>query len=210
MLTVILTILAFFSAILAILSAYQKRQLTHYIFKPFTIIFIIAIAVQSKHAVSPFYRQLIIAGLVLSLVGDIFLMLPQDRFIPGLVSFLLAHIFYIVAFARESAGAFSYGALIPFLLYGCLMLRLLWPHLGKLRLPVLIYMLVILAMGWAAAGRLLLTEQEGSRLAFLGATFFIASDSLLAVDKFKGRFPSAQLLILTTYFTAQWLIALST
>jgi uncharacterized membrane protein YhhN len=65
-------------------------------------------------------------------------------------------------------------------------------------------------MGWTAAGRRLLTEQEGGLLAFLGAILFIASDSLLAVDKFKGRFRSAQLLILTTYFTAQWLIALST
>ena len=210
MLVIILTILAFFSAVLTILAAYQKRQLTHYLFKPLTMIFIIVIALLSKNPVSPFYRQLIIAGLIFSLAGDIFLMLPQDRFIPGLVSFLFAHVFYIVAFARESGGALSFWTLIPFLIYGCLMLGLLSAHLGKMRLPVVVYMLVILLMGWTAAGRRLLTEQEGSLLAFLGAILFIASDSLLAVDKFKGRFRSAQLLILTTYFTAQWLIALST
>jgi uncharacterized membrane protein YhhN len=210
MLVAILTVLAFFSAILTILSAYQKRHLTHYLFKPLTLVFIILIALQAKHPTSPFYRQLIIAGLIFSLVGDIFLMLPQDRFIPGLVSFLCAHVFYIAAFMTESGRAISFWTLIPFLIYGCLMLRLLWPHLGKMRLPVVIYMLVILLMGWTAAGRRLLTEQEGSVLAFMGAILFIASDSLLAVDKFKGRFRSAHLLILTTYFTAQWLIALST
>lgn len=209
MLVAVLSILAFASAVLAILSAYQKRVLTHYLFKPLTVVLIILIALQSKHATSPFYRQAIIAGLIFSLAGDIFLMLP-DRFIPGLVSFLFAHVFYIAAFTYESGGALSFWTLIPFLLYGCLMLRVLWPHLGKLKLPVLIYMAAILAMGWTAAGRRLLTEQRGSLLAFLGAILFIASDSALALDKFRGRFRSAQLLILSTYFTAQWLIALST
>ena len=90
------------------------------------------------------------------------------------------------------------------------MLRVLWPHLGKMRVPVIVYMLAILLMGWVAASRWILTKQEGSLLAFIGAVLFIMSDSVLAVDRFKGRFRSAQLLILSTYFTAQWLIALST
>ena len=210
MLVLILTVLAFFSAVLTILAAYQKRHLTHYLFKPLTLVFIILIALLQKNPTSPFYRQLIIAGLIFSLAGDILLMLPQDRFIPGLVSFLAAHVFYIAAFMRESGRALSFYTLIPFVIYGCLMLRALWPHLGKMRLPVLAYMLAILLMGWAAAGRRMLTEQPGSLLAFLGAILFIASDSALALDKFKGHFRSAQLLILSTYFTAQWLIALST
>src|SRR6185503_13370199 len=97
----VLSILAFASAVLAILSAYQKRRLTHYLFKPLTVVLIMLIAFQSKHTTSPFYRQAIIAGLIFSLAGDIFLMLP-DRFIPGLVSFLFAHVFYIAAFTYES------------------------------------------------------------------------------------------------------------
>ena len=71
-------------------------------------------------------------------------------------------------------------------------------------------MLVMLLMGWAAASRFLLTGQLGSLFAFAGAILFIVSDSTLAIDRFKGHFRSAQLLILTTYFIAQWLIALST
>jgi uncharacterized membrane protein YhhN len=210
MLVAILTVLAFVSATLTILATYQKRRLTHYLFKPLTIVFIILIALQGNHSTSLFYRYSIIAGLLFSLAGDIFLMLPQDRFIHGLVSFLAAHVLYIAAFTVESDRALSFWTLIPFLIYGCMMLRVLWPHLGKMRMPVVIYMLAILAMGWTAAGRRILTDQEGSLLAFLGALFFIVSDSVLAVDRFRGRFRSAQLLILTTYFTAQWLIALST
>jgi len=210
MLLTTLTALAFVSAVLTILASYQKRRLTLYLFKPLTILFIIVIAVQPKHPVSVFYGYAILAGLVLSLVGDIFLMLPDEQFIAGLASFLAAHICYIAAFMSESGRARSGLDLIPFLLYGALMLSALWPHLGKLRAPVIIYMITILLMGWAAASRWLIAGQAGSRLAFLGAILFIISDSALAVDRFKGRFRSAQLLILSTYFAAQWLIALST
>lgn len=210
MLVAILSILTFVSAILTILAAYQRRRLTLYLFKPLTILFVILIALQPKYSTSSFYRYAIISGLLFSLAGDIFLMLPSDRFVPGLVSFLFAHVFYIVAFIKESESAFSFWNLIPFLLYGCLMLRVLWPHLGRMRLPVVVYMLAILMMGWTAASRRILTEQEGSLLAFIGALLFIASDSFLALDRFRGHFRSAQLLILSTYFTAQWLIALST
>src|SRR5215213_574528 len=209
MLVAVLSILALASAILAVLSAYQKRRLTHYVCKPLAVVLIILIALQSKHLTSPFYKQAIIAGLIFSLAGDIFLMLP-DRFIPGLGSCLCAHVFYIAACTYEGGGALSFWTLIPFLIYGGLMLRVLWRRLGKMKPAVLVYVAAILAMGWTAAGRRLLTVQEGSLLAFLGAILFIASDSALALDKFRKPFRSAQLLILTTYFASQWLIALST
>ncbi|HKC66522.1 MAG TPA: lysoplasmalogenase [Pyrinomonadaceae bacterium] len=210
MLVAILTSLAFVSAALTILASYQNRRLTLYLFKPLTILFIILIALQPKYPTSNFYRYTIITALIFSLAGDVFLMLPQTRFIQGLVSFLVAHLFYIAAFTTESGHALSTLDLLPFLFYGLLMMRVLWPHLGRMRAPVSVYMLVILLMGWAAASRWLLTGQDGSRLAFLGAVLFILSDSFLAVDRFRRHFRSAQLLVLSTYFTAQWLIALST
>jgi uncharacterized membrane protein YhhN len=210
MLVAILSVLVFISATLTILAAYQRRRLTLYLFKPLTMVFVILIALQPKYGTSSFYRYAIIGGLIFSLMGDIFLMLPQDRFVQGLVSFFIAHLFYISALTFESGSELSILSGMPFIIYGSLMLRVLWPHLGKLRIPVLAYVMVILLMGWTAAARRMLTEQEGSLLSFLGAILFIASDSVLALDRFKGRFRSAQLLILSTYFTAQWLIALST
>jgi uncharacterized membrane protein YhhN len=210
MLVAILTVLVFVSAIFTILTAYYGPQRTHYLFKPLTIIFIILIALESKFPTSSFYKYTIIAGLLFSLAGDIFLMLPRDRFTAGLVSFLIAHLFYIASFTFESGRASSVWGAIPFLIYGSLMLRVLWRDLGEMRLPVMIYMLVILVMGWTAASRLMMTGERGSMFAFTGALFFIASDSMLAVERFKGRFKGAQAFILTTYFAAQWLIALST
>ncbi|MBA2731973.1 MAG: lysoplasmalogenase [Acidobacteria bacterium] len=205
----ILTVLALIAAVLTILAAYQGWRLMHYLFKPLTIVFIILIALRPNHPTSSFYKYMIVAGLLFSLAGDIFLMLP-DHFIKGLVSFLIAHLFYIAAFMFESGRALSLLSAIPFLIYGGLMLSVLRPHLGKMRLPVMFYMLAILMMGWTAVSRWMLVEQPSSILAMLGALFFIASDSLLSLDKFKGRFRTAQLLTFSTYTVAQWLIALST
>ena len=90
------------------------------------------------------------------------------------------------------------------------MLRLLWPHLGKLKAPVSVYVAAILLMAWQALNRWVATGDAGSGLALAGALLFVASDSALAWNRFRGEFKSAQAVVLVTYFAAQWLIALST
>jgi uncharacterized membrane protein YhhN len=204
-----LTLLALISAILHIRAESVGPKRNVYLFKPLTMICIILIALAAESRVSASYKYLIVAGLVCSLVGDIFLMLPSDRFIPGLLSFLVAHLFYIAAFASGGARLSAIWYAIPFLIYGAVMLWTLSPHLGSMRLPVVVYMLVILVMAWQALSRWLGTEQAGSAHAFFGALLFTVSDSILAVDRFRGRVAYAQFYILAMYFTAQWLIALS-
>jgi uncharacterized membrane protein YhhN len=206
MLIVALTIMVVVSGTLHILAEYRGARGLVYVFKPLTVLLIIVIALQSPPSL---YKYLILAGLLFSLAGDISLMLPKDRFIPGLVSFLVAHLFYIAAFTVDGTRRVSVLAGLLLLAYGGLMLRLLFPHLGKMKLPVIVYMLAILLMVWQAANRYVSTETGASLLAFAGACLFAASDSVLALARFRRAFRSAQLLILTTYFAAQWLIALS-
>ena len=205
---VALTGLAFASGALAILAEYRGQRRVVYIFKPLTILLIIWIAL-SAEASHTLYKYLIVAGLLFSLAGDIFLMLPSDRFIAGLVSFLIAHLFYIAAFTIDGGGRPVFWTAIPFLIYGVVMLWVLVPRLGKMKVPVMVYMLVILLMVWQALNRFINTELAGSLYAFAGAALFAASDSFLALNRFRRPFRSAQFLILSTYFTAQWLIALS-
>ena len=78
-----------------------------------------------------------------------------------------------------------------------------------MKLPVGVYMVVILVMAWQAWERWRQTDQSAALLAFLGAVLFLISDSALAVNRFRGRYKSAQALTLSTYFAAQWLIARS-
>ncbi len=207
---IFLSALVFISAILHLRAEYKGPKRNVYFFKPLTMFFIILIAWQTKNPVSSFYKYAIICGLVFSLTGDIFLMLPADRFISGLLSFLLAHLLYITAFTFEGARSPGVLSAVLLLIYGALMLRILLPHLGSMKAPVVIYMLVILLMAWQSLNRWMVTGEQGSALAFAGALLFVVSDSLLAVNRFKSRFQNAQIYIMSTYFMAQWLIALST
>jgi uncharacterized membrane protein YhhN len=205
MLTYILMLLIILSASIHIRAEYRGPRQQIYIFKPLTMVFILLIAILGQVA-SPFYKYIIIAGLVFSLAGDIFLMLPSDRFVAGLVAFLIAHLFYIAAFASE-ISALIWLPLIPFVIYGIAIYIILAPSLGKLRLPVLIYVAVILIMAWLAWERLIQTGQTGALLASIGAILFIISDTILAIDRFRGTFKLARASNLITYFAAQLFIA---
>ncbi|HEV2913642.1 MAG TPA: lysoplasmalogenase [Pyrinomonadaceae bacterium] len=207
---IILSALVIISAILHLRAEYYGPKRGVYLFKPLTLIFIILIALLQKNPVSGLYRYAVTLGLLCSLAGDIFLMLPRERFIAGLTSFLLAHLCYIAAFTFETGRALSPLYALPFIIYGVIMLGALLPGLGRLKVPVIVYMLVIMLMAWQSLNRWMATGQRGSALALLGALLFVVSDSVLALNRFKRPFASAQLYIMSTYFTAQWLIALST
>jgi uncharacterized membrane protein YhhN len=205
MLTYILMLLVIVSASIHIRAEYRGPRQHIYIFKPLTMVVILLIAILGQ-AASPFYKYMIITGLIFSLAGDIFLMLPTDRFVAGLVAFLLAHLFYIAAFASE-ISALTWWPLIPFVIYGIVIYIILSSSLGKLKVPVLIYVVVILIMAWLAWERLSQTGQSGALLASIGAVLFIISDTILAIDRFRGTFKLSRASNLITYFAAQLLIA---
>ena len=207
MLIVILTVFVVITAVLAIWGEYKPTRTQVYIFKPLTTILIMGIALLG---VSPnvLYKTLIVIGLVFCLGGDVFLMLPAKYFIMGLVSFLIGHIFYIAAFATDGGLQLSWW-LLPVAVYGVIIYSVLHPHLGKMRGPVIAYVLVILTMAWQALTRWSMLQTTGALLAAAGAVTFVVSDSTLALDRFREKFRSARVIVLTTYWLAQWLIALS-
>ena len=180
-----------------------------YIAKPLTTSLIIATALLLPDLQPYPYKILIVVGLLYSLAGDIFLMLPGDRFLYGLASFLVAHLCYIAAFAGTPDAGAGLWILIAYLLAGGLILLLLWPGIGAVRLPVVIYLVIILVMGWQAGARAVTLSTASGLIAAVGALFFIASDSALAWDRFRAPLRYAPLIVLGTYFAAQWLIALS-
>lgn len=184
-----------------------RRQV--YVFKPLTTTLILVLALTMPSPVSSGYQIAVVLGLLFSLAGDVFLMVPSDRFVAGLASFLVAHLCYIAAFLPAAGEVLHLWPLLPFLLYGALLLRVLWSHLGRLAGPVLLYAATLLVMGWQAAEQHLAVHTVGTLAALVGAVLFVVSDSLLAFNRFVRPFRTAQYAVLTTYFAAQWLIALS-
>lgn len=197
-----------FTSTLAIRGEYQPTRRNVYIFKPLTTILIILLAIAGNGNVQPAYKWLVVAGLVLCLAGDVFLMLPERYFLPGLGSFLAGHWFYIAAFSASVGFVFSWW-LLPLLVYGGVIYALLHPHLGKMRVPVIAYVATILLMAWQALGRWDLLASLPALLAATGAMLFVVSDSVLALDRFRNKFGSARVIVLSTYWLAQWFIAYS-
>jgi uncharacterized membrane protein YhhN len=196
------------SALIAIWAKSSARLRLVYAFKPLTTILILLLALQAP-AVSLRYKILILLGLLFSLGGDVFLMLPQNRFLSGLISFLLAHLSYIAAFSTPQGVRFSSWWIAPGTVYALVLLWLLRGKLGSLRRPVLAYILVILTMVGQALERYAAVGTEAALYAGVGAVLFVLSDSALALNKFRGRYKPADAAVLGTYYAAQWLIALS-
>lgn len=207
--TIILSVCALLSAALTIWSDAKKRRRLYLVAKPLTTTLIIAVAVIAAAPVPAAYKTLVVAGLAFSLLGDIALIVPEKWFTAGLVAFLAAHVCYILAFKPGPGHPVSTGLFLPFIFYGLLMFFILAPGLGKLKLPVLVYVAAITIMAGFAAGRFV--DRGGLRplLAFVGAVLFLVSDSVLAYDRFAKKIRVAQIIILGTYFPAQLLIALS-
>ena len=188
---------------------YRGPRWQVYLFKPSTTALLLLLAGLSAPAHGARYQQAVVVGLACSLVGDVLLMLPRDRFVAGLASFLFAHVAYIVAFSAGVPIGTAPALLVPLVAMAALLLWLVWPGLGRLRLPVVLYSATIFLMVWQAWGWRWVIDTPGSRLAAVGATLFMASDAVLALNRFRRPFRGAQAVIMLTYVAAQALIALS-
>lgn len=196
------------SAVLAVVGEERGPRWLVYVWKPATTAMILVVALLGAGGLAR-YQLLVSLGLAASLAGDVFLMLPRDRFVAGLASFLVAHVAYLAAFAIGPTGVTAWILLGGLVLVGGAVLHVLWPGLGRLRAPVTGYVTVILAMAWMALTRWFRLPSAAAAAAAVGAVLFVASDTLLALDRFRRRFAYARTVVLGTYYTAQTLIALS-
>jgi uncharacterized membrane protein YhhN len=179
------------------------------VFRPLAMASIILLAAIRPAAMSESYRLLIVAGLAASLVGDVLMMLRKKNFSAGLAAFLLAHVLYTSAFLRTMPPRVEVMTVLPLLIYALFMMRTLFPHLGRLKAPVALYILVITVMTGLAVQRYINVGGTPAFFACTGALLFVISDTILAFDRFVKKLPLAQFTILGTYFTAQILFALS-
>lgn len=149
-------------------------------------------------------------ALVLSLVGDVFLMDERDRFIQGLIAFFAAHVAYIVAFGGVVLSPYSVFlgtslVLIGGTLYIAIRQGLRKRNKTELIFPVLAYVFVISFMVLAA-----LTSPGASGwtrssiiAAASGALLFYCSDALIGLHRFVRELPWAPLAIIVTYHLGQ-------
>lgn len=145
-------------------------------------------------------QRLFMAALMFCGIGDI--SLERGLFTLGLGAFLVGHLFYLTVFCRRLELNLKKGLLlILLLLYGASLINYLAPHLGDMRTPVLVYMGVIFAMTAAA-----ICGRDNHALVALGATLFVLSDSLIAINRFVEPVPGARYWIMSLYYGAQFFL----
>lgn len=161
--------------------------------KPFLIPLLLAFYVNKTKELN----YLFLAGLVFSFMGDVFLLFSWG-FLPGLGSFLTAHVLYIFSFKRFFN--MHQILLIPILLaFVTGLLWFLFPYLNDMKLPVIIYALIISTMLYVAV-----TTQQKWLIA--GALFFVISDTLLSINIFYRADLWREVAVMLTYIVAQLLL----
>lgn len=154
-------------------------------------------------------RNFIFAAIIFSWSGDVLLLFPH-YFVPGLISFLLAHILYTGFFLQvRPKPPLSIKEAVPAVLiivYAAGLVRMLAPRLGDLKPAVMVYAIVISVMLLSALRAFGLNGKQAGRLCVAGALLFVISDSILAIEKFHTAFPGSSILVMLTYGIAQWMI----
>jgi len=207
MLTNIFIIIILLLILISVFTKQTGREKLFLIAKPLTMLFIIALPLLEVREEYSAYAFLVMTGLIFSLLGDLFLLYPDRYFNNGLYSFLVAHILYILAF-NQNVNSY-YGAIVlPILIYMVIVLIYLLPKLGGMKYPVILYMLVISAMVYSAWNNNIYFS-NGLSLILIGAILFAISDTVLAFNKFYKKLALAEPIILSTYFIAQLLFAMS-
>jgi len=199
--------LAGVAAVLNWVAVERKNKAVEYFAKPATTALLIgaALALQPNNDAE---RAWFVAALALCLVGDVFLMLPRDLFVPGLASFLLGHICFFVGFMASNPDppvAFYPAALLVTLAIP----RIAAPVVRGARAqdralvpPVIAYITILLVL-------LIASLATGRWVAIAGAFVFVTSDTILANNRFVRPLPHGHLATMVTYHAALALLVLS-
>lgn len=203
----------FFAILTADLIAVQLHyKIAEYIFKPLIVIWLLAYFVLQLRVLRSNLKKWIIAALLFSWLGDVLLMLQDDNslfFLLGLSAFLLAHVFYIFFFhsirVKEIIKSRWWLVLIV-VIYYVILISLLSPYLGDMKLPVRMYAVVICFMFMLAMHMLFIKNKNAGLWMMAGALLFVISDSVLAINKFYQPFEMAGIVVMLTYGLAQLFI----
>ena len=193
------------ASLMDILGIVLHITLLQVIFKPMIILTLIGLYFSSVEKRNYWY----VLALAFSFIGDLLLLDSNDFFIYGIALFLvtqLLYIFIIVKQMERPSNFHKYLYAFLFANYVVFLLNLLRPNLGELFYPVLIYGITISIFGLVSTINYSTKRTKKSLLLMVGAILFIASDSMIALNKFYQPNIYYPVSIMVTYILAQFSI----
>ncbi|MHA1972307.1 MAG: lysoplasmalogenase [Candidatus Hodarchaeales archaeon] len=163
-----------------------------------------------------FSYLLLIGAFVFCLLGDLGM---EKGLLTGLPLFLVAQLLFILGFGSyaltfgitDSSVLFAFLVLIGTFVYVYLLLRYLnstEKGLGPFKKPVIVYACFLGLMFTSSVFLWLSVSRLELFLVVLGALLFVLSDSMIAVREFHHRFSMAYTLVMSTYYSAIFLMSL--
>jgi alkenylglycerophosphocholine/alkenylglycerophosphoethanolamine hydrolase len=212
----ILLLLAFIIAVADWIAVATHARKLEFLFKPLTMVLLIAWYLSGLTPSPPFFAISFAIGLVLSLAGDILLMLPEEHFIKGVVAFLLAHIAFIVAFSGSGIELNWPAGLIGIMIIAVTVI-ILRPIVAGIRsagrdsliIPIYAYAVVLALTLWSTTDTLFRPTWPGtaSILAAGGGLLFFVSDALNVWRRYVREIPGKHIPVMITYHLAQFGLA---
>ena len=194
------------AAVLTWVAVVANSRPLEYIGKPAVMLALMAFGL-SIHPVSPLQRAFFIAAFALGLISDVFLMLPRDMFLAGLVAALVEHVLYIAGFRARAFDVTLFAiasaiAVISVAIFLPPIQRALRASHPRLVMPVYAYVAVFVVMVASAGG-------SGSIVALAGALLFFYSDAILAWNRFVRPIRFGRVVNIVPYHIGQILLAVS-
>lgn len=202
----------FFIAFVEILIQVFNWQQSNLFVKPLIVVLLTAFYVQNSES----KNRLLLLALFFCWLGDVFLLfdhLNELYFMGGLGSFLIAHILFIFIYGKlKNTDGNSFNGpqkarvSFPVILAGTGLISILYPSLGALKIPVIVYAVALMVMVLQSIYRYGFTSSKSFWSVCVGALFFMLSDSLLALNKFYQPIANAGVLVIGTYMAALYFI----
>ena len=196
-----------FSGWLYVDASYRGPQWQRWVFKPVTMLLMLAWAWQAPVLNATDY--LIMLGLLATLIGDALTLLPQQRMLYAIGAFFLSHLLYTISFAGHMTLSFFWPIPLVMLLIGIVLIATLWTQLEELRWPVCTFIGVTLVMVWLSAELYWFRPDDYSFSLLVGAILLLLANSVWLISHYRRRFSADRAIVAACYFAGHFMIVRS-
>lgn len=197
----------FFSGWLYVDASYRGPQWQRWVFKPVTLLLLLALAWQAPVLNTTDY--LILFGLLATLIGDALTLLPNRRMLYAIGAFFLSHLLYTLCFASNMTLTFFWPIPLAVLIIGAALIATIWTRLEDLRWPICTFIGMTLLMVWLAAEQYFFRPTDYSFSLMVGTSLLLLANIVWLGSHYRRRFTADSAIVAACYFAGHFMIVRS-
>lgn len=193
-----------FSGWLYVDATYRGPQWQRWVFKPVTLLLLLAWAWQAPVLSATDY--LILFGLLATLVGDALMLLPERRMLYAIGAFFLSHLLYTICFASHMTLTFFWPIPLTVLIIGALLIATIWTKLAELRWPVCTFIGMTLLMVWLTTEQYFFRPTDYAFSLMVGSSLLLLANIVWLISHYRRRFSADSAITAACYFAGHFMI----